>query len=202
MPISGGLPELLLASPRSGAGHFPGELGDRPNSRGGRVAPEWNREIGQHQGPGATTGDDIVTTLTGGTRVKKGYYFEMRSWALEPVACDGEPLPGTAAHIYFHVPLLLALLLAPLMGAAFVMFLPCVGFYLVLQAAFLPVARLFRRSATEMAATVQPGWQPGRAHLTGRAGEKQEPAGEAPGTAEDGLASVEREIEQKRQRER
>jgi hypothetical protein len=117
-----------------------------------------------------------MTRLDGGTRVKKGYYFEMRTWELQPIACDGEPLPGTAGRIYFHVPLLLVLVIAPLMGAAFVLFLPCIGFYLVLQAAFRPLARLFHRSATEVAATVQPGWQPGEAHLTGRRGASEQAA--------------------------
>jgi hypothetical protein len=139
-----------------------------------------------------------MTKLDGGTRVKKGYYFEMRSWELQPVACDGEALPGTAERLYFHVPLLLVFVIAPLMGAAFVMFLPCVGFYLVLEAALRPVARLFRRSATEMAATVRPGWQPGEAHLTGRRGAPEEAEGEAPGAVEDQLESLEREIAAKR----
>jgi hypothetical protein len=142
-----------------------------------------------------------MTRLDGGTRVKKGYYFEMRTWELQPIACDGEPLPGTAGRIYFHVPLLLVLVIAPLMGAAFVLFLPCIGFYLVLQAAFRPLARLFHRSATEVAATVQPGWQPGEAHLTGRRGASElteQAEGEAVEAAGDDLAALEREIAAKR----
>ena len=148
-----------------------------------------------------------MTRLDGGTRVKRGYYFDMRGWALQAVARDGEQLPGTAAQVYFHVPLALVFAIAPLMGAAFLMFLPCIGFYLVSHAALRPVARLFGRSATEMAATVRPGWKPGEAHLTGRRaesehGEKERRAegelGEKGRRAEDDLTELEREIAAKR----
>jgi hypothetical protein len=143
-----------------------------------------------------------MTKLHGGTRVKKGYYFEMQAWGLKLVPRDGEPLPGTAAHVYFHVPLLLVFAIAPLMGAAFVMFLPFVGFYLVLQAALRPVTRLLRRSAAEVAATVSPGWQPGEAHLTGRRAKGEDAEGEGPPAADGELSSLEREIAAKRRGER
>jgi len=203
----------LRHSPRTASSFHPGRTPDTfrapsvivPIPERGEIRQTGNRRIESTTKPGAAgTGDDIMTRLDGGTRVKKGYYFEMRTWELQPIACDGEPLPGTAGRIYFHVPLLLVLVIAPLMGAAFVLFLPCIGFYLVLQAAFRPLARLFHRSATEVAATVQPGWQPGEAHLTGRRGasvdelaemtERAE-AGEAAG---DDLAALEREIAAKR----
>ena len=142
-----------------------------------------------------------MTNLMGGTRVKKGYYFDMKRWALQTVARDGDPLPHTAAHVYFHVPLLFVFVIAPLMGAAFLMFLPFIGFYVVFQAALRPVARLFRRSATEMAATVQPGWQPGEAHLTGRRAEGGRPEDGRSSAAEGDLLNLEREIAAKRRGE-
>jgi len=137
-----------------------------------------------------------MTRLDGGTRVKRGYYFDMRGWALQAVARDGEQLPGTAAQVYFHVPLALVFAIAPLMGAAFLMFLPCIGFYLVSHAALRPVARLFGRSATEMAATVRPGWRPGEAHLTGRRAESEH--GKEGQRTEGDLAELEREIAERR----
>jgi hypothetical protein len=123
-----------------------------------------------------------MTKIEAGTRVKKGYYFSARSWTLHPMPADGEALPGEAGERYVHVPLLLAFVVAPIMGAAFLMFLPLVGFYLALSAVSRPVVRMFRASAEEVAATVQPGWAAGEAHLTGRraegegAGEKGPPA--------------------------
>ncbi len=137
-----------------------------------------------------------MTMIEAGTRVKKGYYFSAHTWTLQPMARDGEALPGKHGEKFLHVPLLLAFVLTPLMGAAFLMFLPLIGFYLAASAAVRPVARLFTRSATEIAATMQPGWQPGEAHLTGKRGE--EGAEEKAPPAEGELASLEKEIEARR----
>jgi hypothetical protein len=139
-----------------------------------------------------------MTMIEAGTRVKKGYYFSARTWMLQPMERDGEPLPGKFGEKYLAIPLLLAFVLAPMMGAAFLMFLPVIGFYLALHALTRPVARLFTRSATEIAATMQPGWQPGEAHLTGKrtedAGEGKEHAAQAE------LEQLQKEIEGKRQK--
>ena len=104
---------------------------------------------------------------TAGTSASSGYWFGTRSWTLHPVSTDGELLPGGEGETYVRVPLLLALAVAPLMGAAFLVFLPFIGFYLVMHAALRPALQLFHSSATEIAATVHPGWTPGEAHLTG-----------------------------------
>jgi len=142
-----------------------------------------------------------MTKLQGGTAVRQGYYFHVQEWSLHPVARDGERLPGEASASYVHTPVLLALVVAPLMGAAFLVFLPFIGFYLFLGAALRPVRRFFGHSARELAATVQPGWQPGEAHLTGKRGEEQareatKPGGEQKGT--DELSGLERDIEARR----
>jgi hypothetical protein len=137
-----------------------------------------------------------MTMIEAGTRVKKGYYFSAKSWFLQPMPRDGEALPGTSGEKYLHVPLLLAFVVAPLMGAAFLMFLPFIGFYLALHAAVRPVVRLFTRSATELASTMQPGWQPGEAHLTGQRAESEKPVAGTPTEGE--LAELEKEIASRR----
>ena len=138
-----------------------------------------------------------MTTIEAGTRVNKGYYFSATTWSLEPVVRDGEALPGKLGERYLRVPLLAAFALAPIMGAVFLMFLPFIGFYLAAHAAVRPVTRLFGRSATEIAATIQPGWKPGEAYLTGH-GQEAPTAEDGAVPAEDGLAELEREIEAKR----
>ena len=60
-----------------------------------------------------------MTTIAAGTQVKKGYYFSMKSWTLQPVAADGAALPGAAGEPYLRVPLLLAFAVAPVMGSIF-----------------------------------------------------------------------------------
>jgi hypothetical protein len=138
-----------------------------------------------------------MTKIAAGTRVKQGYYFNLKTWALQPVAADGEALPG-AAEAYVHVPLLLAFVVAPLMGAAFLMFLPFIGFYLAIAAAFRPVARLFHHSAAEIAATVAPTWAPGEAHLTGQRAEGEGVEEKGPPATPGELDLLEREIDEKR----
>jgi hypothetical protein len=73
------------------------------------------------------------------------------------------------------------------------MFLPFIGFYLVGQNALRPVARMFKKSTTEIAASMSPGLQPGTAHLTGRDGEKP-----AEGTETKELSALEGKIAAKR----
>lgn len=139
-----------------------------------------------------------MTTIDAGTRVRKGYYFSAKSWTLHPMPRDGEALPGEVGERYVHVPLLVAFVLAPIMGAAFLMFLPFVGFYLALSAALRPVTRGFRRSAEEVAATLTPGWAPGEAHLTGKRAEGEAVEEKGP-PAEDALSEVEREVAKRRE---
>jgi hypothetical protein len=140
-----------------------------------------------------------MTKLNAGTRVKKGYYFSMKNWALQPVATDGAALPGERGETYLHVPLLLAFVVAPLMGAAFLMFLPFIGFYLAIGAALKPIGNLFHRSATEIAATVAPTWVPGEAHLTGQRTEAGGVEEKGPPAAGGELNELEAEIEKRRQ---
>jgi hypothetical protein len=141
-----------------------------------------------------------MTKLTAGMYASNGYWFSTRSWTLHPVAKDGEKLPGEAGEKWVRIPLLLAFVVAPLMGAAFLVFLPFIGFYLALSALVRPVTKLFRRSADELAATVSPGWAVGEAHLTGKRneGEGVEEKGPTAAASADEIAKVEREIEERR----
>ena len=139
-----------------------------------------------------------MTKLSAGMKASKGYWFSTKSWSLHPVSNDGEALPGAAGETYVRIPLLLAFAVAPLMGAAFLMFLPLIGFYLALHAALRPVLKIFRSSATEIAATVQPGWAPGEAHLTGKRNEGEGVEEKGPPAAEGELASIEKEVEARR----
>ena len=139
-----------------------------------------------------------MTKIEAGNRVKKGYYFSAKSWTLHPMPTDGEALPGEAGERYLHIPLLLAFVVAPVMGAAFLMFLPFIGFYLAFSTALRPVTAGFRTSAEGVASAMTPGWAPGEAHLTGkRAGRRSVEEKGSP--AEDGLAAIEREIARRRE---
>jgi hypothetical protein len=152
-----------------------------------------------HEAPRSETPrEDVMTKLNAGMKASSGYWFSTRTWTLHPVSKDGEALPGSAGEVYVRIPLLLAFVVAPLMGAAFLMFLPFIGFYLAFSAVLRPLTKVFRRSADELAATVSPGWAPGEAHLTGKRAEAEGVEEKGPPAAEGELASVEREVEARR----
>ncbi|BDG07392.1 hypothetical protein [Anaeromyxobacter paludicola] len=142
-----------------------------------------------------------MTKLSGGSQVKGGYYWHLNNWALEPVKADGQTLPGSASDEYLKVNTAAALVLAPMLGAAFVLFMPFIGIYLAVNAAVQPVVRIFKRQAGELAATVTPGWQPGEAHFTGKRAEtkveEKGPPSEVAG--QEALEELAKEIESKRQ---
>jgi len=139
-----------------------------------------------------------MTKLNAGTPVKRGYYFSMKNWSVNPVEKDGTVLRGEPDERFIPVPLPVAVMLAPVLGAAFLMFLPFIGFYLVGQRVLQPVARMFKKSTTELAASISPGLQPGTAHLTGRPGEKKAEEGASSEGESKELAQVEQEIAAKR----
>ena len=139
-----------------------------------------------------------MTKLNAGSAAKAGYYFNARSWEVHPVPADGEILPGEAGQVWIAIPTVAALVLTPILGLTFLMFLPFIGFYLTLEAALQPVLRIFKHEATELVATMSPGWQPGEAHLTGKRNEGTKIV-EGQGPPADELAKLAEEIEAKRQ---
>ncbi|MGC3999159.1 MAG: hypothetical protein QM767_17660 [Anaeromyxobacter sp.] len=135
----------------------------------------------------------MTNRFESGAAVRSGYYLNAARWAIQPVARDGERLPE-GKGVWMKVPTLAALVLTPILGLTFLMFLPLIGFALLLGYLARPVVRLFHRSATELAGTMTPGWQPGEAHLTGKAPEAPT---KAPARDEK-LDALQAEIEEKR----
>jgi hypothetical protein len=109
----------------------------------------------------------MTTTFSGNQAVQGGYYFNAIRWSIEPVAEEGGRLPG-GPGTWRRVPTAAALLAAPLLGLAFLIFLPLIGFLLTARAALAPVGRLVRAAATGLAAGAAPGYAVGAAHLTGQ----------------------------------
>ncbi|HEX9401161.1 MAG TPA: hypothetical protein VF912_13715 [Anaeromyxobacter sp.] len=137
----------------------------------------------------------MTKTYESGSTVPSGFYLDAASWHLAPVANDGDHLPGGRGR-WMRVPTALAVTLAPVLGAAFVAFLPVIGILVTLRALASAMANVFHRSATDLAATVAPAWQPGEAHFTGRHAsprvERWEP------TPEDRLEALAEEIRRRR----
>lgn len=139
-----------------------------------------------------------MTTCSGGTAVRSGYYWNLGKWEVIPVEKNGGQLPGGRGDKFLRIPILVVLALLPMLGGLFVVFLPVIGFALTLYAATRPIVGLFQRSARDLAATVTPGWAPGEAHLTGKRGEKGASEEQGPPRADERLEKLEKEIEAKR----
>lgn len=139
----------------------------------------------------------MANTFKSGAAVKSGYYLNASEWAVHPVARDGERLPEGKGE-WRQVPTVVAIGLTPVLGLMFLMFLPFIGFALAAQAAVMPIIRMFHRSATDLAATVSPGWRPGEAHLTGKREENAGVEEKGPAAGGERLDALEREIEEKR----
>jgi hypothetical protein len=140
----------------------------------------------------------MATTLQGNQAAPSGSYLNSSSWAIEPLANDGDRLPA-GPGTWRRLPTLLALLATPVMGLAFLVFLPLIGILLTLRAALAPAAGLAGNSAVDLAATLSPGWQPGEAHLTGKREEHDRvETQEPPAATGQDLEALHREVEQKR----
>ncbi len=80
--------------------------------------------------------------LNGGSKVPAGFYFNKTNWEIVTVSGKkGGLLPGDAKTGYLKIPAVAMLAAAPVLGAAFVIFLPVIGFALLASAAFKKAVR-------------------------------------------------------------
>ena len=139
--------------------------------------------------------------FNGGTKVQGGYYFNTSSWEIATITEDVGTLPGDAQARFIHTPLLALFVLAPVMGLAFAMFLPFIGFALPLYALGKAVVGTGKELVHEAAATVTPQWQPGEAYLAGKPeADKGTPRGAEKAAGQDpgALGKLEAEIAARR----
>jgi hypothetical protein len=101
---------------------------------------------------------EVTMARKGGETVKAGFYWHADGWEIVPVSGEGGVLPGTAEDRYVRLPALGMLLLAPVMGGLFVVFLPLIGIALLLA----HLARLGGRGARRFVARIR--------HASGHAG--------------------------------
>lgn len=121
----------------------------------------------------------MTTTFQGNQAVESGYYLNTTRWTIEPVAEDGGRLPA-GPGTWRRVPTLAALLATPVLGLAFLLFLPFIGFALTAEAALAPVGRFFRDAAVGLTASLSPAYAVGAAHLTGQAAGREGVEARAP----------------------
>ena len=114
-----------------------------------------------------------MTTYNGNTKVQSGYYFSTSTLAVEVIGEGGGRLPGGATTKYYAVPFPLLFAIIPVVGLAFLMFLPFIGFALLGVAMARSVTGRLHEGAGALAATVAPPQATGAAYLGGHEGEKK-----------------------------
>jgi hypothetical protein len=114
-----------------------------------------------------------MTTYNGNSQVKSGYYFSMSTLGVEVIGEEGGRLPGASTVTYFSIPFPLLFAVVPVVGLAFLMFLPFIGFALVGVAMARSVTGRLHEQAGALAATVAPPHATGAAYLGGHEGEKK-----------------------------
>ena len=134
----------------------------------------------------------------GGDKVKAGFYFNMDSWEVTTLSGQGGQLAGDESARYLRLPLPMLLVFAPLMGAAFAMFLPFIGIAMVINHFARKAWQAGREMFHSTAMAVGPREATGAAYFTGDAAKKDESAKDA--AVEARLKDLEREIEQHEQK--
>ena len=108
----------------------------------------------------------------GGTKVNYGFYWSAKAWDMAMIPAEGGLLPGGTDQRYTRIPTFLFLLMAPIMGALYVVFLPFAGFALLIGHAAIGLKTLATDAFMHIAVAVSPHWAPGEAYLAGRTREK------------------------------
>ena len=107
----------------------------------------------------------MATKRIGGTAAKTGFYWNLRKWEMTMVPKQGGILPGDASERYLKVPVLALLVVAPLMGAVYAMFLPFIGFAMLFTFLGRKALAMGRSRAVDVAATMTQDFRPGEAYL-------------------------------------
>lgn len=108
----------------------------------------------------------------GGSKVNFGFYWSMQAWDMAMIPAEGGLLPGGSDRSYMRIPTVLFLLMAPMMGALYVVFLPFAGFALLAGHLGKAVKTMATDAFMHIAVAVSPQWAPGEAYLAARKREK------------------------------
>jgi hypothetical protein len=107
-----------------------------------------------------------------GQAVHSGFYLNTRTAEIVPIGPRGGSLTGPEGTWYMRVPAALMLLLAPALGALYVVFLPLAGFAMLFRFAGGKAAEGARATAQGLTALTMPGLRLGAAFFHRRRGRK------------------------------
>ena len=114
-----------------------------------------------------------MTRYHGNEIVDAGIYLNVRELAFKSLDEEGR-LPGDAAAVWRRVPAMVLLVVAPVVGLLFVVFLPLIGFLMLGMVALRWAAGHAAEALTGTVRVLRPAWQPALSFL-GR-GRRRAPA--------------------------
>ena len=138
-----------------------------------------------------------MKTLHGGTQAPGGYYLNRKTLEICTIGTDLGTLPGTGLDRYIHIPTLAMLFLVPLMGGAFALFLPLLGFLMPARFLFSKITSMSAELMHNLAATLATSWTPGEAYLAGKPEKKSDKILES--EKDDPTLDLMREIQKSRE---
>ncbi len=101
----------------------------------------------------------------GTEKVEPGLYLNLRQLSFKSIDETG-CLPGAPDDVYRRVPALALLLVGPIMGLAFVVFLPLIAFVMVGWLLAVKTGHLAVDATRAGARVLRPGWEPSLAFLS------------------------------------
>ena len=103
----------------------------------------------------------------GGEKVHPGLYFNLTELAFASIDEAG-CLPGKKAEEYRKVPVAALLIAGPILGAAYVVFLPVIGFAMLASVAGRKGLEIATHAVHSGVRVLEPTWEPRRAFLSRR----------------------------------
>ena len=102
---------------------------------------------------------------TGSEMVEPGLYFNPRQLSFKSVDEEG-PLPGSTDEVYRRVPILVLLVVGPILGLVYAVFLPFIGFAMVTSLLGVKAVQLAGGAVRGAVRVLRPGWEPSMAFLS------------------------------------
>ncbi len=93
-----------------------------------------------------------MTRYYGGEEVRSGFYWNPGRWEIVPVGKKGAVLPGTKEIRYLKIPTLLLMVMGPVLGGLYMIFLPLIGFAMLFSVAAMKVVALCREAMASLLA--------------------------------------------------
>ena len=109
-----------------------------------------------------------MTTYRGGDTVQPGFYINLRGLSFEMIDEQPKALPGDSLATYRRVPAVAMLAAAPLIGLAFLVFLPFIGIAMVGSVVASKATAVAADAVRAGARVVRPNWEPSLAFLSRR----------------------------------